>query len=87
MVQQLLKQNKIADKGNTLSFSSGKTVCSNGNIEDIPHSDSKEIVTGYVIIHVEIIDEAVRIAKENPVLKAGGSIEVREVARFIKRED
>lgn len=83
----LMKQNKVSDKGNTLSPLGAKTIHSNGNIANNAHSEGTEIVTGYVVINAETIDEAVEIAKTNPIFKIGGSVEVREVAKFIKGND
>lgn len=83
----LAKQNKIADKGNTLSPMSAKTIHSTENVTNNPHSEGKEIVTGYVIVKTETIDEAVEIAKANPIFKIGGSVEVREIVKFIKGND
>lgn len=83
----LAKQNKLADKGNTLSPAGAKTITSNKKVLDIPFSEGKEIVTGYIIITTETIEEAVEIAKSNPIFKVGGSIEVREIAKFIKGND
>ncbi|HBG40804.1 MAG TPA: transcription initiation protein [Porphyromonadaceae bacterium] len=80
----LAKQNKLADKGNTLSPAGAKTIQADKTVADAPHSEGKEIVTGYVIVKAENVEEAVEIAKANPIFEVGGSIEVREIARFIK---
>ena len=83
----LMKQNKVSDKGNTLSPTGAKTIHSDGSIANSAHSEGKEIVTGYVVINAETIEEAVELAKANPIFKIGGSVEVREVAKFIKGND
>lgn len=83
----LAKQNKLTDKGNTLSPIGAKTIKSDKSVADFPHSEGKEIVTGYVIVKAETIDEAVEIAKANPVFNVGGSVEVREIAGFIKGDN
>lgn len=83
----LVKQNKLADKGNTLSPAGAKTIHPDKSVTDHPHSEGKEIVTGYVIVKTGTIDEAVEIAKANPIFKVGGSVEVREIAKFIKGDD
>lgn len=80
----LTKQDKIADKGNTLSTTEAKTILSYKSVISLPHSEGKEIVTGYMIVKTETIDEAVEIAKANPIFKVGGSVEVREIVKFIK---
>ena len=83
----LMKQDKVADKGNTLSPTGAKTIHSDKSVTNIPHSEGEEIVTGYVVIQAETADEAVEIAKANPIFKIGGSVEVREIVKFIKGND
>lgn len=80
----LVKQNKVVDKGNTLSLIGAKTIHPDKSVADIPHSEGEEIVTGYIVVQAETIDEAVEVAKANPIFKIGGSVEVREIAKFIK---
>lgn len=80
-------QNKLSDKGKTLSPIGAKTIHSDKSVTDLPHSEGKEIVTGYVIVKTETIDEAVEIAKANPVFKVDGSVEVREIAKLIRGDN
>jgi hypothetical protein len=74
--------NKLADKGNTLlPFpASARTISPNGIVTDGPHS-TKDLVTGYVVVKAASIDEAIEMARKNPIFKIGGSIEVREVLK------
>ncbi|HEY8513516.1 MAG TPA: YciI family protein [Cyclobacteriaceae bacterium] len=77
-------QNKLADKGNTLLPLPGSAkVVKPGNIvTDGPYTEIKEFVSGYVVVRAESIDEAVELAKANPIFdQVGGNIEVREVLR------
>lgn len=83
----LLKQHKVADKGNTLSPTGAKTIYSDKSVASIPYSEGEKIVTGYIVVQTETIEEAVEIAKANPILKIGGSVEVREIIKFIKGND
>jgi hypothetical protein len=76
-------QNKLADKGNSLSSISAKTVKPGNVVTDGPYTEIKEFIAGYVIVRAATIDEAVELAKGNPIFKIGGTIEVREV---IKRD-
>ncbi len=78
-------QNKLADKGNTLLPlpGSAKTVKPDDVVTDGPFTEIKEFITGYIVVKADTIDEAVQLAKGNPIFKLGGSIEVREV---LKRE-
>lgn len=72
-------QNKLADKGNTLSTVHAKTIMPDNVVTDGPYTEIKEFISGYVIVKTETIEEAVEFAKGNPIFKLGGNIEVREV--------
>lgn len=74
-------QNKLADKGNSLlpSPESAKVVRPENVVTDGPYTEIKEFIAGYVVVKVETIEEAVEIAKANPIFKIGGNIEIREV--------
>ena len=72
-------QNKLADKGNRLSASLAKTVKPGNIVTDGPYAEMKEFVNGYMIVKTNTIDEAVELAQANPILKAGGTIEVRAI--------
>ncbi len=61
-------------KGATVSGKNG------GIISDGPFAESKEAIGGYLILNVETLEEAIAIAKTNPSLSYGGSIEIRPVA-------
>lgn len=76
-------QNKLADKGNTLLPipGSAKTVKPDNIVIDGPFTEIKEFISGYVVVKADTIDEAIEMAKENPIFKIGGSIEVREVLK------
>ena len=76
-------QNKLADKGNTLLPipGSAKTVKPDNVVTDGPYTEIKEFISGYIVVKVETIDEAVEIAKGNPIFKIGGNIEIREVLK------
>lgn len=80
----IVAQNKLVDKGNTLlpNPESARTVKANDVVTDGPYTEIKEFISGYIIIRAEDIDEAVEIAKANPIFhQAGGTIEVREVLK------
>ncbi|MBF4470947.1 YciI family protein [Flavobacterium sp. HJJ] len=72
-------QNKLADKGNRLSMSEAKTVRSDNTITDGPFTEIKEFINGYIIVKADTIDDAIEIAKECPILKIGGNVEVRAI--------
>ena len=54
----------------------GKLV-SRGSITDGPFAEAKEVIGGYWIIVAGSLDEAARIAAENPCLACGLSYEIR----------
>ena len=76
-------QNKLVDKGNTLlpSPEAAKTVRPNHIVTDGPYTEIKEFISGYIIVRAESIEEAVEMAKGNPIFKIGGNIEIREVLK------
>ena len=82
-LESIVAQNKLVDKGNTLLPlpGSAKTVKSGSIVTDGPYTEIKEFISGYIVIRTETIEEAVEIAKQNPIFKIGGSIEVREVLK------
>lgn len=76
-------RNQLVDKGNTLLPvpGSAKTVKPDNVVTDGPYTEIKEFISGYIVIKAATIEEAVVLAKENPIFKIGGSIEVREVLK------
>ncbi|PWG80318.1 YciI family protein [Pararcticibacter amylolyticus] len=76
-------QNKLADKGSTLlpGAGSAKTLRSKEVVTDGPCIEIKDFISGYVVVKAVDIDEALEMAKGNPIFKIGGSIEVREVLK------
>lgn len=52
-----------------------------GKLKDGPFNESKEVIAGYFLIEAKDLDEAIRIAKNNPVFESGSSarIEVRPI--------
>lgn len=76
-------QNKLVDKGNTLLplAGSAKTVRADKVVTDGPYTEIKEFISGYIVVKANSIEEAVQMAKANPIFKIGGNIEVREVLK------
>jgi len=72
-------QNKLADKGKALSIINAKTVKPNNVITDGPYTEIKEFISGFMIVKTDTIEEAVELAKSNPIYKIGGNVEIREV--------
>jgi hypothetical protein len=77
-------QNKLVDKGNTLLPvpGSAKTIKADKTVTDGAYTEIKEFISGYIIVKADSIDEAVEMAKANPIFEqVGGNIEVREVLK------
>lgn len=80
----IASQNKLVDKGNTLLPipGSAKTVKPNNVVTDGPYAEIKEFISGYIVVKADNIDQAVDMAKANPIFEqVGGSIEVREILK------
>lgn len=71
-------QNKLAEKGNRLPAVPAKVVTAE-KVVDGPYKTKQGLVTGYIVITAENIEEAVELVQDNPILKDGGSVEVRAV--------
>ena len=82
----IVAQSKLVDKGTTLSISGAKTVKANDVVTDGPYTEIKEFISGFLVVKAETIDEAVELARANPVLKIGGSVEVREIVKVYDRK-
>jgi len=77
-------QNRLVDRGNTLLTNPGSavTVKPGKVVTDGPYTEIKEFISGYIVIKADSIDEAVAVAKANPIFEqVGGSIEVREILK------
>lgn len=77
-------QNRLVDRGNTLLPNQGSAVTIKPGkvVTDGPYTEIKEFISGYIVIKANTIDEAVTVAKANPIFEqVGGSIEVREILK------
>jgi hypothetical protein len=64
------------------------TSISGDTITDGPFIDSKEVVAGFYVIEAADLDEALAIARLNPVVLDGGGVEVRPVhSSFVRRDE
>lgn len=78
------EQGKLVDKGNTLLpfTGSAKSINNKKEVTDGVNTGSEGFITGYVVIKAETIDEAVEIAKGNPIFdQVDGHIEIRELLK------
>jgi hypothetical protein len=49
-------------------------------VTDGPHAEAKEVIGGYVLLSVETMEEAVALAKTNPMFEYGLTTEIRPTA-------
>ncbi len=55
------------------------TIFADGSSKEGPFMEVSHFLTGFLIIESEEIELAKKIAETNPILKAGGSVEIREI--------
>jgi len=77
----------VASKGkfvstNRLGFQ-GKVINAK-TIAPGPYTSNKESVGGYMLIKANSIEEASNFAKDCPILKMGGSVEIRDILKMKK---
>ncbi len=70
----------IMKGGQPLEIQGRQVSFRNGSVADGPFVESKESVGGYVLIEVADFDEAVAVARQNPMIPHGLSVEVRPIA-------
>ena len=63
----------LGAQGRTLSGTNGRFVI------DGPFTETKEAVGGYLVLQAGSLEEAVEVARTNPVLQYGVSVEVRPI--------
>jgi hypothetical protein len=51
-------------------------------VTDGPYVESKELVSGYLMLTADSIDEAIELSKGCPIYDIEGSVEVRSVMKF-----
>ena len=71
-------QNKLSNHGNRLGFEAA-VVRGNNVVTDGPYAEIKEMITGFIIVKAETLQEAIELSKGCPIFNAGGSVEVRNI--------
>ena len=59
-----------------------KIVRPNNIVTDGPYPEIKEMLISYCIVKADSIEDAAELAKDCPVLDAGGNVEVRELVKY-----
>ena len=80
-VTELAPNGKLIGGGPLQPASRGKNIRSrNGSVTvmDGPYAETKEVLAGYFVLHVDSLDEAVALTEGCPGAKYGG-IELREI--------
>jgi hypothetical protein len=78
-LEELKEQGKVR-AGQALAAENSTVSARHGRIvADGPFAESKELVGGYLLLRADDFDEAIAIAKSNPTLPYGITIEVRPV--------
>ena len=72
-------QGWLLDAGDAL-LPDGRLVHNDKTVTDGPFMESKEVVGGYAIVKADTIEAAAALAKDNPNIAEGGSVEVRPLA-------
>lgn len=72
---------KIVDGGDAL-LPTGRVLKPSGEVANGPYVEAKEVIGGYSVIEAEHYEAAVEIARECPIAKIGGAIEIREFAGY-----
>ena len=75
--ERLTNEGKI--KGVRRLAEEGKILAGRKAVTDGPFPESKEAIAGYWVIQADSLEEAVEIAKGNPLLKYGETLEVRPI--------
>lgn len=55
------------------------TIFANKSIVEGPFMEEKHFLTGFLIMEAESLEATQQIAQSNPILTAGGSVEIREI--------
>lgn len=78
-IQVGMKAGWMVDGGDGLK-PEGAVVAPDLSVTDGPFAESKELVGGYSIVEAPNLAAAIELAKDCPMPKTGGSVEVRELA-------
>lgn len=76
---------KLSESGNYLSGDplepDGVRLTQGAVVSDGPFIESKEAVTGYILLQAESMEHAISLAKSCPVFTQGGTLELRPIMK------
>ncbi len=76
-IGNLEKSGHLTSRGHPLE-TSGKVVRSS-MVTDGPFPEAKEIVLGFIVVEARDMEEAIKLAADNPMVLRGGALEIRPV--------
>ena len=76
-IENLEKNGHLKARGHPLETSG--TVVRNNMVTDGPFVEAKEIVLGFIVVEARDMNEAVKLASDNPMVLGGGALEIRPV--------
>ena len=80
-LEQVQKDDQVVYPGGTMPPipTMAKTIFADGSARDGAFSEVAHFLTGFLIVQAADLEAATTIAKSNPILVAGGSVEIREI--------
>ena len=80
-LENIQTQGFVTDLGGTMppTPEMAITLFSNGISKEGPFTENIHFLTGYIIVQAKHLEAAKEIAQSNPILLAGGSVEIREI--------
>ncbi len=84
-IQEGMEAGWMLDGGDGLK-PEGAVVNADLSVTDGPFAESKELVGGYSMVQAPDLTTAIELAKGSPITKAGGTVEVRELANVGKQD-
>ena len=82
-MQGLEEKGRLVSAGQPLANAGAVVSDSQGNCNDGPYAETKDIIMGFSIVSARDLDEAVRLSLGCPILASGGGVvEVRPVLQM-----
>lgn len=70
-------RDRLVNHGNRLGVKGSGWVGPDKVVTDGPYTEIKEFINGYTLVKADSLEEALEIAKDCPLIAAGGIVEVR----------
>lgn len=78
-IRDLEAKGHLKERGQPLE-SGGRVVRGDARmVTDGPYVEAKDMVLGFIVVEARDLDEAVEVSKGCPMLRGGGSVEIRPV--------